>query len=251
MKLKYKKMIIIVSMSTMGIGMVTFSINYKPNGLPTDFAKSQTSVKNISEAAKISEENDVQSKYLPTVTPSVTPEVDIISEAVATNVLEKDAYNEINKLIGKYYVAKLKNDIDNFKPLVNDSNLIDMEDNSRRTKYIDDYKNLACYTKKALEEGTFIVYAYQEVKFNNIETLAPGLDRFYVKTNDKGKPYIYFGEIDKNTENYINETQESEDVMKLINSVNMKYEKAAAKDSVLYEFKLKLEESIQNVAKGE
>ncbi len=250
MKLKYKKMIIIVSMSTMGIGMVTFSINYKPNSLSTDFAKSQTSVKNISEAAKISEENDVQS-YLPTVTPSVTPEVDIISKVVDTNVLEKDAYNDINKLIEKYYVAKLKNDIDNFKPLVNDFNLFDMEYNSRRTKYIDDYKNLACYTKKALEEGTFIVYAYQEVKFKDIETLAPSLDRLYVKTNDKGKPYIYFGEIDKDTEKYINETQESEDVMKLINIVNKRYEKAAAKDSVLYEFKLKLEESIQNVAKDE
>lgn len=251
MKLKYKKMIMIVSMSIMGIGMVTFSINYKPNNLPTHFEKSKTSVKNISESFKISKENDVQSKFLPTVTPSVTPDVDIISKAVATNVLEKDAYNDINKLIKKYYVAKLKNDIDNFKPLVNNSKLIDMEDNSRRTKYIDDYKNFACYTKKAIEEGTFIVYVYQEVKFTNIETLVPGLDRFYVKTNDKGKPYIYFGEMDKDTEKYINEIQESEDIMKLINSVNKKYEKAVAKDSALYKFNLKLEESIQNVAKGE
>ena len=49
MKLKYKKMIMIVSMSIMGIGMVTFSINYKPNNLPTHFEKSKTSLKNISE----------------------------------------------------------------------------------------------------------------------------------------------------------------------------------------------------------
>ena len=41
-------------------------------------------------------------------------------------------------------------------------------------QYIEEYKNIDTYSKK-VRRGSYIVYAYHEIKFSSINTLAPGL----------------------------------------------------------------------------
>ncbi|MGB8452589.1 MAG: hypothetical protein WCD89_09675 [Anaerocolumna sp.] len=254
MKRKYKKVIVVISIFTLGIGMLAFTV--KPE-YGEYAANLENSTRNIiayqQHPADISQDNNTQPKKLPIITiiprQSDKSDLNYISEAVEVNKLEKDAYEEINKLIEEYFNAKLKNDVDSFKPLVNDIKFLDMEDNARKTQYIEAYKNITCYTKQGLEEGTLIVYAYYDVKFTDIETLAPGMDQFFIKENDNGGPYIYFGEVNKVTAQYLKEAYESEEVMDLVYKVNQEYEKVAAKDSVLSEFKTKLEEAAKNVIK--
>ncbi len=249
MKLKYKKMVFIVSMCAMGIGMVTFTMKGEAEKQTADAKKSDISVYEEQLADILT--SNIQAELLPEENKTTVQAADTgtVSEVIAVSPLEKDAYDEINNLIEKYYKAKLKNDIEAFKPLVNDTDYINVKDNERKGKYVEDYKNISCYTRKGLVEGSFVVYVYHEMKFTGIKTLAPGMDRFYVKTNNNGKPYIYFGDIDDKTERYLKEADESEEVMELVYKVNEKYRKAAADDSVLNEFKLKLEESAQNVTK--
>lgn len=252
MKLKYKKFVVMITMCTMGIGLVTFSIS-KPAKDNTTAVENTGDSKDSSKAALDADifNADIKSaSILPTATPTPTqtPEQSR-KELVLTQSgpLEKDASKAINKLIKGYLSAKLNNNINKFKPFVNDINNINLPDIERKTKYIEAYKNLSCYTKKGPEEGAYIVYAYHEVKFTGIDTLAPAMNQFYVKTDEKGSPYIYLGEIDKITEQYFDDVRDSDEVMDLIYDVNDKLKKAVKNDNALYEFYLKLEESAKDV----
>jgi uncharacterized protein YeeX (DUF496 family) len=195
-------------------------------------------------AQKVSPNNEENNDPNVTETTGVDTIINGDIEAIENGILEKNAYNDINELMNQYYAAKLKNKINEFEPLVNSTDYINIKDNGRRTKYIEEYQNITCYTRQGLQENTFIVYVYHETKFKDIKTVAPGLDRFYVKIRDNNKPYIFFGDVDKNTTRYIKETDETEEVLGLVSKVNERYEKAVAKDGKLHEFKLKLEEPV-------
>ncbi len=251
MKLKYKKLVVMITMCTMGIGLVTFSIS-RPSDKKTTVVESNDEGAIAYKAADtdIASADIKAASILPTATPTPTEAPEQTQEELATvkaGNLEKNAYKDINKLIKSYLNAKLGKDIDKFTPLVNNVGFIDLTDIQRKTKYIEAYKNVACYTKKGPEEGSYIVYAYHEVKFTSIDTLAPAMNEFYVKTDEKGDPYIYLGEIDKDTELYLDAVRDSTEVMDLIYDVNDKLQKAVKNDNALYEFYLKLEESAKNV----
>ncbi len=248
MKLKYKKMIIVVTMCTMGIGLVTFS-------LTSPKSKSSTAVEETGSILENSEKDQAE-KDLEDVTDvastegTVSPEpiaaVDAKSEEV--ELLEKDAYTNINKLMKKYLKAKLKGEISGFEKLVNDTSIIDIDDLQRKTKYIESYENITCYTRKGPEPDSYVVYAYHEVKFTGIDTLAPAMNEFYVKTNEAGDVYIYLGEIDEETEAFFTDVRNSEEVMELIYSVNDELQLAVDGDTALAEFYAKLEESAKDVS---
>lgn len=254
MKLKYKKMIIMISMCTMGIGLVTFSITGSPEK-PAKVVEENVDdmVAYDAQAVATIEDQDLLSATItmPTPEPTIIPEIEATMKTqVVVDVLEKNAYKDVNKLINKYLNAKLTKDVKNFKLLVNDVSSLDMKDIERKTKYIEEYQNLTCFSRKGPEEGTYIVYAYHEVKFTSIDTLAPAMNEFYVKTDKNGDPFIYLGEIDKDTETYLNDVRESDEVMDLIYTVNEKLQKAVDGDDALAEFYLKLEES-QSVTKND
>lgn len=255
MRLKYKKMMIMVSMCIMGIGMITFSIvkpsaNHKADGIDSNKAAKTmvASDDNMDDNTEDVADNDVQAKEA-TVSTLAAPETEVAKAELEP--LQKDANKKVNKLIKSYLNAKLKDDIEAFKPLVNDASLLDTADIKRQTKYIEDYDNITCYTQKGPEEGSFIVYAYHEVKFKSIDTLAPAMNEFYVKTNESGEPYIYLGVVDSETDKYLGEVRNSEEVMELIFDVNDKLQKVVNNDSALSDFYLKLEETTQKVTKNE
>ncbi|WP_313133611.1 hypothetical protein [Anaerocolumna sp.] len=256
MRLKYKKMMIMVSMCIMGIGMITFSI-VKPSA-NQDTSADETKSKITSKALLASNESITDNEDEPEANtqaqdaPMVTLEAPEIETAKAElEPLKKDSNKKVNKLIKNYLNVKLKNDMEAFKPLVNDASLLKQDDIKRQTKYIEDYDNITCYTQAGPEEGSYVVYAYHEVKFKSIDTLAPAMNEFYVKTNDNGEPYIYLGVIDSKTDEYLDGVRNSEEVMDLIYDVNDKLQQAVNNDSSLSEFYLKLEETTQKVTKNE
>jgi len=256
MKLKYKKMILMVTVCTMGIGMVTFSVTRQNGKSSTTVERTEGDLVVETKGMKLdSGTADVLSAAaFSSLIPSTNEagqEITALQAEQDANVLEQDAYAEVNELITNYLNAKLTNKKADYKSLVSDVSLLDLEDIERKTKYIEKYENITCYTKKGPEDGSFVVFAYHEIKFKSIDTLAPAMNRFYVKQNDEGKAYIYLGEADKETERAILEITESEDVMDLKNSVDEKLLKAVEKDGPLGEFYLKLEESAKDVSKNE
>lgn len=245
MKLKYKKIIVMISMCTMGIGMVTLSMSNQSKGSTTEVEGMTTkTVDSLEKTLDTSNFNDIFSAVVAKAspTPTVTPVVE------EPNPLIKNENIEIDTLITNYLKAKLTNKAESFEGIINDVNLIDIKAMKRKTKYIEKYQNLKCYTKKGPEEGTYIVYACHEVKFTDIDTLAPAMDEFYVKTDESGKLYIYMGEIDKATGQYFDEARESEDVLALIYDVNDRLREARKSDPILDAFNLKLEEAAHSTA---
>lgn len=255
MRLKYKKMMIMVSMCVMGIGMITFSI-VKPSvdkdtADRTDSnkaAKTMVASDGGFDGNEDAAEFNIQAQDA-TMSTFVAPETKTVKAELEP--LKKDANKKVNKLIKNYLNAKLKDDIDAFKPLVNDTSLLNAADIKRQTKYIEDYDNITCYSQNGPEEGSLIVYAYHEVKFKGIDTPAPAMNEFYVKTNENGEPYIYLGVIDSETDEYFGEVRDSEEVAELIYDVNDKLQHAVNNDSALSNFYLKLEETTQKVTKNE
>ena len=113
------------------------------------------------------------------------------------NQLEQDAYPEVNDLVQKYYDYMSAGDVDG---LASVEDQISEEEQNRilRSKdLVEGYQNISCYTKKGLEDGSYLVFVYYELKFAQIDTPAPGLSPLYVYTNDEGNLVVFNGEARK------------------------------------------------------
>ncbi len=103
---------------------------------------------------------------------------------------EKDAHADVNELITSYFAAYASADIDALEAIA--SPISDNEKNYIQvfSAYIESYENISCYTKSGLTDNSYLVSAYFDLKFYGVETMAPGLDFFYVETKDDGNLYI-------------------------------------------------------------
>lgn len=157
-----------------------------------------------------------------------------------------DAVPEVNELMRSYYNAYAEGDFAALSTLAaplpdNEQSFIAMF-----SSYVDAYENLKCYTKPGLDDTSYLVSVYSEVRFTGIDTLAPGLEFFYVRTNEDGKLYIdnrYSNynrlnqeiETDPAIEELINLFRVQDDVVSLQAEVQTKYEEALTSDERLAE----------------
>lgn len=150
--------------------------------------------------------------------------------------LQVDAYDDVNKLVDEYFKATASGDTESLKkicPQLDEKEAIRIE---QKAKYTDNYQNFTCYTKPGPEEKSYIVFAYYEIKFKNIDTLAPGLTSLYVKTDESGNLYVYGGDLSDEESEYIKAIAAQEDVVELLNTVDQKYNDAASSDETLKNF---------------
>lgn len=221
MKLKYKKMILIISMSAMGIGMVTLSLS-KPRD------KKEGNEPAVAALADTGTDEEA-------IAADETKKVELVGKP-GDGELRMDVYPAINELVKKYMSAKVACDYETIRTLVNDSSVIDEDDLRAKSEYIEDYRNIVCYTLNGLTEDSFIVYVYEDLKILNVNTLAPGMTRLYIKLDESGDPYIYLGAIDDETQKFIQETSTHQAVIDIINTVNTKLDEAVTKDEDLKKF---------------
>lgn len=248
-------------MCTMGIGMVVFSTSQpsKKEQVNKDAPKiiaenqgvvtpaplnNETPEVGVLDAFRAMDENDNNNQI------ADAPEADKKEETISAP-LEKSDDKKINKLIKKYLNAKLGTDLSAFEGVVSDTSFLDMDEMIRKNNYIEGYDNIEIYTKKGIKEGSYVVYAYHEIKFTSIDTLAPAMNEFYLEADEKGNPLIFLGKIDEDTKAYLDEVRNSEEVMELIYKVNDDLKKVVDKDNALAQFYLKLEESAKKVADKE
>lgn len=155
-----------------------------------------------------------------------------------------DAVPEINTLVADYYKAYQEGDIDALETLAQPISDTEKSYIKLFSEYVESYDNLKCYTKSGLGEGEYVVSVYLEMKFKGVETTAPGLDFFYVRTDETGKPYIdnaYSQFNQSNMENstqadvqaLINEFEQADDVVALQQEVQQKYDQAIETDPQL------------------
>ncbi|MCM1087731.1 MAG: SH3 domain-containing protein [Muribaculaceae bacterium] len=167
--------------------------------------------------------------------------------------LQENTNPEVGELINAYYAAMASGDIDTIKTLVNhieDTEVLRIKETS---KYVDSYPALEIYTKTGPKENTYLVYVCSELKFSDYEEPLPGMNVYYVCTDENGNYYIHFDDENEDEAelNYIRKVSLQDDVVDLNNKVAAAYKDMVAEDADLAQFILDLKEEIEKNVGGE
>lgn len=166
------------------------------------------------------------------------------NQALSAQEYETDQYAEINTLMENYYASYASGNTGEMLEFANP--ISDMEKSyiSMYSQYIEKYNNITCYTKTGADDSSFIVIVAFDLKYKNVDTAAPGLDCFYVKTNEQGKYYIdnvyspfnmsyQENPIDDTIRQLISDFQNGADIIALQANVQTRYEDAVNADANL------------------
>ena len=240
MKLKYKKMILLTTMSTMGIGMLTLSLSHdQPKAQESSKFEEASDLMSATEDEAALASNEERSVVMegPSATPAPTSTPTPSPTPTPIPVYGLEEIEKMDALFVEYYNAKAGRDIGKIRSLSSDpSQTVSLEELEKMVKYIEEYKNIKSYAKKGYEPDTYIVYVYHEIKFARINTLAPGLSKFYVITNDEGNLRIYSEQMSPELKEYYDARNGDEDIQELFLMTNEKGEKAKEKDEDLMIF---------------
>ena len=158
--------------------------------------------------------------------------------------LEENADEKVNTLMNSFYSALAEGDIETIKLLKDyndDTELITYE---KKSEFIESYNNIICHTKKGIEENSYFVYVSYEVKIKDIETKAPGLNAFYVYTNDNGN-LVIDGNMEENIEAALKLVTSQDDVVDLYTKIDVNYNEAISADEALNTFMTELPTKIK------
>lgn len=155
-----------------------------------------------------------------------------------------DANENINALITQYYTAYAAGDVTTLSSIATPISANEQSYIGLFSQYVDEYQNIKCYTKTGLDENSYLVSVSMEIKFTGVDTTAPGLDFFYVRTNDDGSLYIdnlysqynlanQENVLDTSIQNLIGQFESESDVMALQSEVQTRYDEALAADENL------------------
>lgn len=164
--------------------------------------------------------------------------------ALSSQEYETDQYTEINALIENYYAAYASGNTGEMLTYANPISDKEKTYITMYSQYIEKFDNITCYTKTGADDHSFIVSVAFDLKYKNVDTAAPGLDFFYVTTNDKGEYYIdnvyspfnlqyQENPMDDTILQLISDYQNGEDVIALQANVQTRYEDAVNSDENL------------------
>ena len=144
--------------------------------------------------------------------------------------------SETEKFMKTYYERVQKNDLENLKNMVEDTNEL-TEDQKAIHQYVKKYKNLTYLIKQGADDESYIVYVTYEMKIRKIKTLAPGMTSYYVMK--KGDTFCIYNNQKHDTDEITDakkESQNSKEIKKLTKQINKRYELALKQDKKLKQF---------------
>lgn len=159
-------------------------------------------------------------------------------------VMEEDAYPEITALINQFYEAQASGDMDTINSItegLTEAALIRYEVSA---DYYEKFDSIKVYTKKGPETGAYVAYVYFELYFNGFDQQVPGLQTYYIRTNEDGEYYLYFGELDEDIINYIEALSVQDDFIDLSNEVAVNYNTMLEENSELSAFLTNFSEEV-------
>ena len=152
------------------------------------------------------------------------------------NPMEK-ANEEITSLIKSYYTALGDKDITTLRTLVDNLAPAD-ESKITNAKYIEGYEAGDIYTKKGLDDDSYVVYSCFYYICQGIDTKVPALAEFYVVKDTDGNWKIDGAVHDDSDEitKYEVSLRQDDDVKELKDKVKKLYDDAQASDPALTTF---------------
>ncbi len=149
--------------------------------------------------------------------------------------LAENAYTDVNGMMNTFYNALASGDMDTVRAVKDynsDKEIIAYE---KKSEFIERYDNIKCYTKPGIEEDSYFVYVTYDVKIQDIDTEAPGLNAFYVYKSENGSLMID-GDTEENIKAAFKLVTNQDDVVDLYNKINVDYTEAVASDEALDQF---------------
>lgn len=131
---------------------------------------------------------------------------DTVPENPIDQELQKDAIPQLNDLVHTYFEAMKNCDAQAYSNIVAGDEVTE-EKLQKKGEFIEDYRNISCYTKPGMTEGSYVAYIYYEVKFHNIDTLTPALSQLYICTNEDGTMYINAASVDPESSRLSEQTE--------------------------------------------
>lgn len=160
-----------------------------------------------------------------------------------------EAAAQIEALIKSYRTAFANADIEALKTLYNTDQVMNSDVITATSKIITGYENTACYIKDGMDDTSKVVFIYDDFKIADIDALIPNVSYVYLKQKADGTYFIYPGEYDQSTANYvyssdiqkyISELIKEDDIKALYTSVNEKFSKLVSEDPKVKAFVDKL-----------
>ncbi len=142
---------------------------------------------------------------------------------------------EVKVLMEKYYAAVKAADLAALSNVIDSTANISLQKMEKRAEYIEDYQNMVCYTVDGMDAGTYLVFVSFDMKFVNIQTPAPALDYYYLKTKEDGSLYVCTSFTDEEKA-FIETKSQEEEVVNLAQIVNDRFEVALTSDAKLNNF---------------
>ncbi len=115
---------------------------------------------------------------------------EVVTETEMLEAYQIDAIPAVNELIQNYYTAYAAGDTKTVRKYAKPTTKKERSYIKMFSEYVEGYEDIQCYTKKGLDDTSYMVSVYLNIKFIDVETTAPGLDFFYIRTNDEGALYI-------------------------------------------------------------
>ncbi len=146
--------------------------------------------------------------------------------------LQMNAYPKVNALMNKYYDASTHGNTETLKEIIKPFTESDEAAATRKSGFIEEYTNITCYTELGVDPDTYIVFVNYDLKFPNVDTPAPGLETWFVCTDEQGELYINNDQSQLSQEllNQLQELMERDDVKSLSQQVELKFAQALEKD---------------------
>lgn len=165
--------------------------------------------------------------------------------AVPDVPLEENANPEVNALMEKYYQAAASGDIDTINTLKDYSDQAELLRIQEKSKYLESYDDINCYTKPGPEADSYVVYVTYYAKFRDIEQKVTGLNTYIVCKKDDGSYYIHDCSEDESMKEYRTNVTKQDDVVDLFNRVQVEYNEAGTENEELAAFLTELSESLK------
>ena len=143
--------------------------------------------------------------------------------SASANLTQDDP--DLLKLAQKYYKAVAAKDAATLATIVDPWN--DTVQSETFNSDIESYDNIATYSKDGPVDGSSLVYVYCECKLPDISTAVPSLRQLFVTTNDSKDLVISDW---SQYQEFVTESNKSDDVQSLIREVNSKCQQLAASD---------------------
>lgn len=147
-------------------------------------------------------------------------------------IYEVDAYPEINNLISSYLKAEAECDKDTLTRLVtNPAAFDDMSNYEEKAKVITGYENIKCYTVSVIDGNDMIVYAVSNMRFSDVSGIKCkplNINRYYIKKGESG--YLIDNALSDAVVDYMDKTDNREDIQELYKMVHDDVEACAAED---------------------